>query len=31
MSDGEWGSWGEITSGTAEDFYYRHITFGRRR
>jgi hypothetical protein len=28
MSDGEWGSWGEITSGTAEDFYYRHITFG---
>ncbi len=28
MSDGEWGSWGEIITGTADDFYYRHITFG---
>lgn len=28
MSDGEWGSWGEIITGSAEDFYYRHITFG---
>jgi hypothetical protein len=28
MSDGEWGSWGEIFKGSADDFYYRHITFG---